>query len=136
MYFSFELQYFKFQSGCRGEVSKILSFRDEYLRKNADPFSIFQCDIVLVDMGLNVAPEFQGYGIGYTMFSCLSTLAKCFHIPAILTSITNPNVQKFAETLGYKTYADFVYSEHRNSDGKLIIPVEDAHSCKSMGMKF
>lgn len=106
------------------------------MREKANPFDIFQCDTILNAFGVSVAPEFQGYSLGYAMASCFQTMAKYFHLPAVNVPVSSPIVQKICESLGYRTYAEFVYSKHKNSAGKLIIPLEDTPSFKSMGMKF
>lgn len=84
-----------------------------------------------------VAPEFQGLGVGFKMLSCWPIIGRKYKIPAAMISITNPKVLRFADSIGFKTYAEFVYSEYQNgNDQQILIPTSDTPSCTYVGMKF
>nr|CAD7412220.1 unnamed protein product [Timema poppensis] len=115
----------------KGEViQKVINFLDTVGRV-ADPFHKFGVSEYMTAMGLSVAKEFQGQGLGLELLKARSEVGRAVGLRLTVTVFTAIESQVLADRAGFQLLGEIAYQEYK-VDGKIVYPDVTVRSAKLM----
>ncbi|XP_063243793.1 uncharacterized protein LOC134543028 isoform X2 [Bacillus rossius redtenbacheri] len=105
----------------KGETaSKIMKLLD-YLDSLADPFEKYGVEEYIAAMGLSVAKEFQGQGLGKELLKARFDVGRAVGVKLTVTAFTAIESQVLATREGFEELARIDYKDYK-VDGKEVFP--------------
>nr|CAD7423244.1 unnamed protein product [Timema monikensis] len=115
----------------KGEViKKVINFLDTVGRV-ADPFQKYGVSEYMTAMGLSVAKEFQGQGLGLELLKARSEVGRAVGLRLTVTVFTAIESQVLADRAGFQLLGEIAYQEYK-VDGKVVYPDLTVKSAKLM----
>ncbi|XP_063243559.1 uncharacterized protein LOC134542903 [Bacillus rossius redtenbacheri] len=101
-------------------AQKILTFID-YLESLADPFEKYGVEEYITAVGLSVAKEFQGQGLGKELLKARFDVGRAVGVKLTVTAFTAIESQVLATRDGFEELARIDYKDYK-VDGKEVFP--------------
>ncbi|KAK5646950.1 hypothetical protein RI129_005414 [Pyrocoelia pectoralis] len=108
-------------------LSKIIKALDLVINMK-DVFDMFNVNACLSAMGLYVAKEFRGQGLGLEIIKARENLCKAVGLDVIVTTFTATPSQIIAERAGYKVLSEILYSDLERTNPTYSFPGIEEHT--------
>ncbi|XP_069690259.1 arylalkylamine N-acetyltransferase-like 2 isoform X2 [Periplaneta americana] len=131
---------------CRGDVTDInkykgVAFRKliealDHTTKMAKLFERYGVDYYLCALGLSVAREYRGQGLGFELLKARFDLGRAMGLPLTVTLFSPASTQWMGAQLGMKTVVEIDYEDYKDDEGHVVFSGIENKSMKLMAGKI